>query len=39
MNRAKRRRLWQTKEWTVHMFSGARVKNDPLRDLPGRGDG
>ncbi|CAE7473244.1 PIP5K4, partial [Symbiodinium necroappetens] len=35
MNRAKRRRLWQTGEWTVHLFSGAGVKNDPLRDLPG----
>ena len=35
MNRAKRRRLWQTREWTVHLFSGAGVKNDPLRDLPG----
>ena len=35
MNRAKRRTLWQTRDWTVHMFSGAGVKNDPLRDLPG----
>ena len=35
MNRANRRRLWQTREWTVHMFAGGGVKNDPLRDLPG----
>ena len=35
MNRAKRRTLWQTRDLTVHMFSGAGVKNDPLRDLPG----
>ncbi|CAE7333282.1 unnamed protein product [Symbiodinium sp. KB8] len=35
MNRAKRRTLWQTRDWTVHMFSGTGVKNDPLRDLPG----
>ncbi|CAE7741202.1 unnamed protein product [Symbiodinium microadriaticum] len=35
MNRANRRRLWQTREWTIHMFAGAGVKNDPLRDLPG----
>ena len=35
MNRAKRRGLWQTHEWTVHMFAGIGVKNDPLRDLPG----
>ena len=35
MNRAKRRGLWQTHEWTVHMFAGMGVKNDPLRDLPG----
>ncbi|CAE7391000.1 PIP5K4, partial [Symbiodinium necroappetens] len=35
MNRAKRRGLWQAHEWTVHMFAGLGVKNDPLRDLPG----
>ncbi|CAE7191630.1 unnamed protein product [Symbiodinium sp. KB8] len=35
MNRANRRRLWQTQNWTLHMFAGAEVKNDPLRDLPG----
>ena len=35
MNRAKRRSLWRAREWIVHMFSGAGVKNDPLRDLPG----
>ena len=35
MNRANRRRLWQAREWTIHMFAGG-VKNDPLlRDLPG----
>ena len=35
MNRAKRRSLWRASEWIVHMFSGAGVRNDPLRDLPG----
>ncbi|OLP98838.1 Retrovirus-related Pol polyprotein from transposon TNT 1-94 [Symbiodinium microadriaticum] len=35
LNRAKRRTLWQTRDWSVHMFSGTGVKNDPLRDLPG----
>ncbi|CAE7529331.1 GIP, partial [Symbiodinium necroappetens] len=35
MNRANRRRLWQAREWTVHLFAGGGVKNDPLRDLPG----
>ena len=35
LNRSRRRQLWQASEWTVHMFSGKGVKNDPLRDLPG----
>ncbi|CAE7215856.1 GIP [Symbiodinium sp. CCMP2592] len=35
LNRAKRRQLWQAPDWTVHLFAGKGVKNDPLRDLPG----
>ena len=35
LNRSRRRQLWQASEWTVHMFSGKGVKNDPLRELPG----
>ena len=35
INRSKRRQLWQAAEWTIHMFAGKGVKNDPLRDLPG----
>ena len=27
--------IWQAPEWTVHLFSGEGVRNDPLRDLPG----
>ncbi|CAE7716201.1 unnamed protein product [Symbiodinium sp. CCMP2456] len=35
LNRSRRRQLWQAQQWTVHLFSGNGVKNDPLRDLPG----
>ena len=35
LNRVRRRQLWQAPEWTVHLFSGEGVRNDPLRDLPG----
>ncbi|CAE7228392.1 unnamed protein product [Symbiodinium sp. CCMP2456] len=35
LNRAKRRQLWQSREWIVHLFSGKSARNDPLRDFPG----
>ncbi|CAE7261345.1 unnamed protein product, partial [Symbiodinium sp. CCMP2456] len=35
LNRARRRQLWQSREWIVHLFSGKSARSDPLRDLPG----
>ena len=34
-NRAKRRALWKSDAWVVHMFSGDKFKGDPLQYGPG----
>ena len=35
LNRAKRRQLWRSREWVVHLFSGKGVDDDPLRAVKG----